>query len=59
MNLSDAMGRASKLSYEEEQDQIIERIDGEWSISEIDDLERITEITGPLFRVNGAGVREL
>ena len=48
--------KASELAYEEDQDQIVGRIDGAWNIAGAEDEGRIHQMQQPTFRVKSDGL---
>ena len=58
MKLHDVIELAAGLAYDEDELQVVGRIQGEWAVAGWEDAGRIAEMCGPTFRVNFAGVLE-
>ncbi len=50
MNLTDCIELAANIAYDEDADQIIGRINGEWAIAHTEDLGRQAEMSEPKLR---------
>ena len=48
--------KASELAYEEDQDQIVGRIQGEWQVAGWEDIGRINQMQQPTFCVKADGL---
>ena len=58
MNLREVIELAAGLAYDEDELQVVGRIQGEWAVANWEDAGRIAEMRDPTFRVNFAGVLE-
>lgn len=58
MKLQDAIEHASGLAFEEDADQIVGRIRGEWQIAHNEDMGRQAQMIEPKFIVHSDGVDE-
>lgn len=56
MKLKQAIEHAANLAYEEDADQIVGRINGNWCISHHEDLGFQAEMSEPKFLVHADGV---
>ena len=56
MKLHDAIEMAAGLASEEDELQVVGRIQGEWVVAGWEDAGRIAEMCGPTFRVDSGGV---
>jgi hypothetical protein len=48
--------RAAELAYEEDADQIVGRIQGEWTIADRGDIARISQMARPTFIASSDGL---
>lgn len=55
MNLNTAITLASELAYDEDANQVVGMIDGEWCVSEWEDEGRLDLMNGTRFVVKGEG----
>jgi hypothetical protein len=51
--------RAAELAYEQDADQIVGRIDGEWAIADREDIARISQMSRPTFIVRSDGLDDV
>jgi hypothetical protein len=56
MNLHTAIEHAANIAYDEDADQVVGRINGEWCIAHNEDLGRQSEMSEPKFLVHSDGV---
>lgn len=54
--LQATVARASELAYEEDADQIVGRIQGEWAIAHCEDEGRVRQMSRPQFVVRSMGL---
>jgi hypothetical protein len=50
---------AAELAYEQDADQIIGRIQGEWAIADREDIARISQMARPTFIVRSDGLDDV
>lgn len=58
MKLSDAIEMASGLAFEEDENQIVGMIQGEWAVAGIEHEGRVAEMSEPKFIVTSGGVEQ-
>lgn len=47
---------ATELAYEEDANQVVGKIQGEWAIAHNEDFGRRSEMSGEVFEVNSSGI---
>jgi hypothetical protein len=57
--LKSTVSRAAELAYEQDADQIIGRIQGEWAIADREDIGRISQMARPTFIVRSDGLDDV
>jgi hypothetical protein len=57
--LQSTVTRAAELAYEQDADQIIGRIQGEWAIADREDIARISQMARPTFIVRPDGLDDV